>query len=1284
MINISEDYKNILNKKTSLKSRSKIVVENREYISEIKSSPKISHKNKTIIGGFPIKTCSFELMNTENNVDFLDKEVKVYKGIEVNNNFEYVLQGIFIPKKSQIKTNISQKTISFESVQDKGQLFDIPYVSKLNWDVKHTGEEIVQEICDLVDVELATLNFNWSKYYFDKPNFKDGVSCREVISRIAEIGGSIAIINYEGKLEIKSQKYTDQSISAKRYSKLSKEKKYGEINVVILGKKDVNDDIYYPENLPIEKNEHKIIDNPFVDLHRKEMISEVAKYILGLSLTPFEIEKFIDGFCYELNDVISITDKNNNSFNGVILNYETNGRISSKIGADVQDSTLTNYKLAGSTKQELVDVRLDVDNNKKRIDAVVSEQKQIEKDIITSKTAEGNPIEIDDAGEYPLKSIKIEGKSQGVINYLKNEGKTTSMNGVTYTFNEDGSITIKGTATDTSYAMILGESLFDYSKERFKIETDYVASGWYNSNIRLIGRGTDSKYYNIYQGNVADIKNVPLSLVYIQVVTGATIDETIYPMISNKASSFIPPGTWLKLVSSNKNLFNSNDCITFNGHIANGILSYNSGNKVLVFPCAPNKKYVISKKSGDRFRIGSYPTFANKGITLNNYISNDNTNILTITTGSNDKYLYIEYWVNIEEESEKEIINSIQIETNEPTEYIAHEEHIALIDLNIYNDSGNIIAHHEINDGEIFKNGVLSKKDGEIHNLPYTILNINKGYNYVTLNDELYPNMEIEYLLDSKLNDTYVSKSQFAMESDKIHLEVSKKLDNIDIGGTNLLPGTQLLDNSKIDIKSNLKLNAYKNFSSSSLDLTNSTINYDDCLRWYETLTLEPNNEYTLSFYAKGTKVRTYIYPDAILQGTSSQGLSTNITDGRIEFSLTSEWRKYWVTYKTLSNISGKKSLLFRVLKGENAEICGVKLEHGNKTTDWDPSPNDIKAELELKVSKNDNDQIVSMLNASADEITLAGGSKINISTAGKLIISAGNFRLDAAGNITATGGTIGGFSLSKNSFSTNINGIYDYDRNDINVVQQMLLWPSYFEAIKNIYDANNDGKLDALDLLIVQKIIDKTMSNNKKVSGIFTINTANPKHCITLSAYGQTLFDLGIGMLYVANADFGQASVGGRNIIVGDDEGDCIWQLWIQQGASPRLVIETYNTAYAVGLSTSDQRLKHDIDFTKIKALPLIEKINHREFVYNNDENNELVKIGYIADELQEIDEQLVFEVGKDKIKQINQLYLEALLSKGEQELYQLFKKQQEQIDELKDRVTKLEKERGNYEEIK
>lgn len=1231
--------------------------------------------DKNVIGEFIKNSAQLTILNKNHTYDSLEK---TYLNI---NKFGLWHVDDLKNNEESVEANLTLSDLSIKFDEDYEDSFSFPA----------TLGEWATWIGNKTGVPLKGTFLNSNKILKEKPYLGNNPKYRTAVKIIAKYACGWAEVNEDKTYSIR---WFDDSVEEiEDWESFKHGNETSATNILILSTGVTENNVRYPEQIPTTPHELRIEDDWLV-IDRYDISKSIFEQINGFLYTPitelilpyglleFKVGQKIRTKDFELNDIETYITSHSLNWDGG--DWEDSKSWTSTLKMNELKETTTKYQYSNSIESRVGRTEINCDKNNKKIDMLVEDVDTIEKDITTSKTATGNPIEIDDAGEYPLKSIKIEGKSQEIINYLKNEGKNASMNGVTYTFNEDGSITIKGTATNTSYAMILGESLFDYSKERFKIETDYVASGWYNSNIRLIGRGTDSKYYNIYQGNVADIKNVSLSLVYIQVVTGATIDETIYPMISNKASSFVPPGTWLKLISSNKNLFNSNDCISFNGHIANGILSYNSGNKVLVFPCAPNKKYAISKKSGDRFRIGSYPTFANKGITLNNYISNDNTNILTITTGSNDKYLYIEYWVNIEEASEKEIINSIQIETNEPTEYIAHEENTALIDLNIYNDSGKIIAHYEINDEEIFKNGVLSKKDGETHSLPYTILNMNKGYNYVTLNDELYPNMEIEYLLDSKLNDTYVSKSQFAMESDKIHLEVSKKLDNIDIGGTNLLPGTQLLDNSKIDIKSNLKLNAYKNFSSSSLDLTNSTINYDDCLRWYETLTLEPNNEYTLSFYAKGTKVRTYIYPDAILQGTSSQGLSTNITDGKIEFSLTSEWRKYWVTYKTLSNISGKKSLLFRVLKGENAEICGVKLEHGNKNTDWDPSPNDIKAELELKVSKNDSNQIVSMLNASADEITFAGGSKINISTVGKLIISAGNFRLDAAGNITATGGTIGGFSLSKNSFSTNINGIYDYDRNDINVVQQMLLRPSYFEAIKNIYDANNDGKLDALDLLIVQKIIDKTMSNNKKVSGIFTINTANPKHCITLSAYGQTLFDLGIGMLYVANADFGQASVGGRNIIVGDDEGDCIWQLWIQQGASPRLVIETYNTAYAVGLSTSDQRLKHDIDFTKIKALPLIEKINHREFVYNNDENNELVKIGYIADELQEIDEQLVFEVGKDKIKQINQLYLEALLSKGEQELYQLLKKQQEQIDELKDRVTKLEKERGNYEEIK
>ncbi len=97
-----------------------------------------------------------------------------------------------------------------------------------------------------------------------------------------------------------------------------------------------------------------------------------------------------------------------------------------------------------------------------------------------------------------------------------------------------------------------------------------------------------------------------------------------------------------------------------------------------------------------------------------------------------------------------------------------------------------------------------------------------------------------------------------------------------------------------------------------------------------------------------------------------------------------------------------------------------------------------------------------------------------------------------------------------------------------------------------------------------------------------------------------------------------------------------------------------------------SDKRLKNSIEDTKIKALDIIMQMKHREFKYNN--ANELVKIGYVADELQEIDKQLIFEVGEDKLKQPSTSYIIPILSKAIQE-------QQEYIKKLEKRIENLEK---------
>lgn len=372
MYPISNEYKNKLEQTTSIKSKSKIIVNNVEYTSIIKSTPKFSHKNSSMIGGFPIKTCSFEIYDINNSFDFEDKEITVYKGIEINGIYEYVPQGTFIPKAEQISTNISQKTISFNSIQDKSQLFDVKYKSNLDWASTHTGLEIVQEICNNLNVVLETTTFNLYNFNFKRPNFYENITCREVISKLAEIGGSIAFISRTGGLVIKSQNMTNQHVANNRYAKLSKEKEFGKINVLVFGNSGMNNDIYYPNELPENKIEWKILDNPFVDLYKQEMISTVANYILNQSIIPFKASNFVDGFYLDMNDVVKINDKNGNEFDAVILDYETINRIQANIGADVQSNTLANYNLAGSSKQSIEKVQLDVDHNKKQITALAS------------------------------------------------------------------------------------------------------------------------------------------------------------------------------------------------------------------------------------------------------------------------------------------------------------------------------------------------------------------------------------------------------------------------------------------------------------------------------------------------------------------------------------------------------------------------------------------------------------------------------------------------------------------------------------------------------------------------------------------------------------------------------------------------------------------------------------------------------------------------------------------------------------------------------------------------
>lgn len=115
------------------------------------------------------------------------------------------------------------------------------------------------------------------------------------------------------------------------------------------------------------------------------------------------------------------------------------------------------------------------------------------------------------------------------------------------------------------------------------------------------------------------------------------------------------------------------------------------------------------------------------------------------------------------------------------------------------------------------------------------------------------------------------------------------------------------------------------------------------------------------------------------------------------------------------------------------------------------------------------------------------------------------------------------------------------------------------------------------------------------------------------------------------------------------------------------------YSTHYIyTDLITSDIRLKKNIKNSKIKALEAVELMQVRQFNWKNGWHQD---IGFVADELEEIDPNLTLGGGYDEngemdIKQINAPYLLNYAIKAIQELSAMVKEQSRKIKKLEEKL--------------
>lgn len=358
--------------KQSRTPKNKIVVDGVEYLGDvIKTSPKMSGC-MTTLGDFPIKECTFEIYNFE-NLDLVNKEVTVFRGLILEDGtVEYVQQGIFVATPDNITTSSTKKTISFKG-KDKATVFDNYYGGENLIKYPSTWGAFIQEICERRGITLETPEFPLHDQVLEeRPNFDiNSTTERTIISQVAQLSGSVVQISRLGGLRIEKTVETGKTIKRLHYKSLNKENKYGPVNVVALGIEEGTDDIIYKNEESITTNGEtvkKINNNCFVSLNRETYIDLIGAQWDGIEFYPFNLENVIDDYCFDLGDVVTIVDKNNQEFKTIILAYETTSRIFCKLYTNTQENSQLNYKLAGSSKEQIDQIKMSVNHLKNEFD----------------------------------------------------------------------------------------------------------------------------------------------------------------------------------------------------------------------------------------------------------------------------------------------------------------------------------------------------------------------------------------------------------------------------------------------------------------------------------------------------------------------------------------------------------------------------------------------------------------------------------------------------------------------------------------------------------------------------------------------------------------------------------------------------------------------------------------------------------------------------------------------------------------------------------------------------
>lgn len=224
----------------------------------------------------------------------------------------------------------------------------------------------------------------------EEPYIGDNPSNRQVMSLIAQAGASFVITDKNDKFYFKWFKNTTNNIND--WLELTTEKEStNPINVVVLGRGDVEDNVYYPKTLPENKKELRIDNNYILDPQiageedrRNDVIESIYNQVNGFSFISFTIrtQNVENKLSIDLGDKVSYKDIWGNSLSSYVMtkkitylggNPSDDDNYEITLSAEEINETSTEYSYASSIEQRLSKVEVTTDKQNKKITALVEE-----------------------------------------------------------------------------------------------------------------------------------------------------------------------------------------------------------------------------------------------------------------------------------------------------------------------------------------------------------------------------------------------------------------------------------------------------------------------------------------------------------------------------------------------------------------------------------------------------------------------------------------------------------------------------------------------------------------------------------------------------------------------------------------------------------------------------------------------------------------------------------------------------------------------------------------------